>query len=146
MYYLVLYQLGGIHKGIQAQHVATAYGRSHPENLEYKQWADKDKTTIILSAGGSIELTDAISQLRANNITHEIFEEPDLYDKPTIVCFLVDERVWDKIKYPEPQPTFADLLTLFDPSTPSAQSIWEKEIGGKKNVFLRSFLPKFRRA
>lgn len=135
MYSLVLYQFKGIHQGIQSQHVITDYGQTHPDNLEYKQWANKDKTTIIKSVGGSVELIDAIAQLLTNDITHKVFKEPDLYNMPTAVCFLVDERVWNKIKYPEPMV--------------SSQEEWDNymdKIGGKKNMFLRSFVSNYRLA
>jgi len=146
MYSLVLYQLDGIHKGIQTQHAITEYGQAHPENLEYKQWANKDKTTIILSAGGSIELIDAIEQLVANDITYAIFKEEDLYDKPTAVCFLVDERVWDKKKWPDPSTYFMPSNTMGTLVPTRSYENFHEEIGGNKNIFLRSFLPNYRRA
>lgn len=135
MYSLVLYQLKGIHQGIQSQHAITDYGQAHPENLEYKQWANKDKTTIIKSAGSSDGLISAIAELISNDITHKVFKEPDLYDMPTAVCFLADERAWDFKKYPEPMA--------------STQEEWDEylnRIGGKKNLFLRSFLLNYRLA
>lgn len=138
MYSLVLYQFKGIQQGIQTQHAITDYGQAHPENLDYKQWANKDKTTIILSAGGSIELVDAIAQLIANDITHKTFKEPDLYDMPTAVCFLVDERIWDKIKYPDVPYQYRDNMQMI--------ADFNKILGNEKNIFLRSFLSNYRLA
>ncbi len=141
MYSLVLYQLGAIHKGIQTQHVITEYSQTNPEQVEYKQWATKDKTTIILDVGGSNDMEDAIQQLFRNNIRSMGFREPDLYDKFTAVCFLVDERVWDKEKYPDPK------YPLTDP--PINKEVVDadllKLLGTKENVFLRSFLRQYKR-
>jgi len=142
MYCLVLYQLKPIQQGIQAQHAITEYAENHFNNPDYRQWASQDKTTIVLSVGGSNELTDALLQLRENKIIYKLFQEEDLYNQPTAMCFLVDERVWDKKKYPDPiyhnnyppinkEVIDVDLLKL---------------VGNEKNVFLRSFLSNYKLA
>lgn len=135
MYSLVLYQLKPIQQGIQSQHAITDYAENYFNDPVYRQWASIDKTTIILSVGGSNQLIDAIVQLLSNNIPHKIFREPDLYDVPTAVCFLVDERVWDKLKYPDPAVNSGEEWDLY-----------VKNIGGNQNLFLRSFLSNYRLA
>lgn len=145
MYSLVLYQLKPIHQGIQSQHAITEYAEKYFSDPQYRRWATKDKTTIILNAGGSNELADAIFKLHQNEISYTPFYEPDLFDCPTAVCFLVDERVWNKEKYPEPEPTMNDMLTIFLPQL-AKPSDWVEKIGGKKNLFLRLFLANYKRA
>lgn len=145
MYSLVLYQLKPIQQGIQTQHATTEYAEKYFNNPNYRRWAEKDRTTIILSAGGSKQLSVALFQLNENRIAHAPFYEPDLYDAPTAVCFLVDERVWNKEKYPEPDPSLSDLLiNLFQ--SQKLISKWEEDIGGQQNVFLRSFLSNYKLA
>jgi hypothetical protein len=66
----------------------------------------------------------------------ETFNEPDLGDQLTAVVFLVEERVWDKKKYP-------DLTdSVFDEDW--TEGIEEKELN--KILFLREFLSQFRLA
>jgi hypothetical protein len=101
MYSMVLRQLTPIQKGIQSAHAVVDYMYARPNSEELRQWADIDKTLIVLDAGTSQDLQDAIQWLKDNNIEHSVFKEPDLYDMPTAVCFLADERVWDTEAYPD---------------------------------------------
>jgi len=45
-------------------------------------------------------LNKAEDELVGMEITYARFHEPDLGDQLTAVVFLVDERVYDKVKYP----------------------------------------------
>ncbi len=54
-----------------------------------------------MDAGTSQDLQEVIQWLKDNHIEHRVFKEPDLYDMPTAVCFLADERVWDTETYPD---------------------------------------------
>lgn len=83
---------------------------------------------------GSIQKYE--QSLRENKIKHECFFEPDLNDTMTGIVFLVDERVFNREKYPD-----------FEPSNEKGVYLeWVKLIGGKKNEFLRGFLKNFRLA
>ena len=73
--------------------------------------------------------------------------EPDLGDCLTSVVFLVDDRVFDRVTWPE-----YDGLT-YDDGTPDPTEYWEwkmkfseSEIEADKIVWLRDWLPKFRLA
>jgi len=108
MYSLVLRQLTPIQKGIQTAHAVVDYARKVQNEsvgvdvvVGYAQWADTDKTLIVLDAGTSQDLEEAIDFLKNNNIVQTVFREPDLYNMPTAVCFLADERVWDTETYPD---------------------------------------------
>ena len=105
---MVLRQLTPIQKGIQSAHAVVDYARKVKNEsvgldvvVGYTQWADTDKTLIVLDAGTSQDLEEAINFLKDNNIVHAVFREPDLYNMPTAVCFLTDERVWDTETYPD---------------------------------------------
>lgn len=107
MYSMVLRQLTPMQKGIQSLHAVVDYSEMMKNDAidedtknAYNDWANRDKTMIVLDAGTSQDLQDAITFLRNQKIIHKVFCEPDLYDMPTAVCFIADERVWDTKTYP----------------------------------------------
>lgn len=142
MYSLVLYQLKPIQQGIQSQHAITEYAEEFFNDPAYRQWASTNKTTIILSVGGSIQMLNAIEQLTVADISFKEFRESDLYDQVTAVCFLADERVWDKKKHPDFEPSLVSMI--FHNEAPLREYI--EKIGGEKNFFLRSFLQQYKLA
>lgn len=101
MYSLVLRQLTPIQKGIQTAHAVADYVFDNRDVDECDAWVCCDKTLIVLDAGTSQDLLDTIQWLKDNNVKHTVFKEPDLYDMPTAVCFLADERIWDCETYPD---------------------------------------------
>jgi hypothetical protein len=70
------------------------------------------------------------------NVRYEKFYEPDLGDQLTAIVFVVDERVFNKTKYPDPQP-FA---------TEKEFDLFLETIGGITNYNLRIFLKQFKLA
>ena len=157
MYGLVNYQLSGIQKGIQFGHAVVEYGLSYGETEGYQKWANKDKTFIILNGGTTNSrrfdgefvgtLNRYSGELSEKGIKNSIFHEPDLGDCLTSVVFLVDDRVFDRVVWPE-----YDGLT-YDDGTPDPTEYWEwkmkfseSEIEADKIIWLRDWLPKFRLA
>jgi hypothetical protein len=59
------------------------------------------------------------------------FYEPDLGDQLTAFCLIIDERVFNRKKYPE-----------YDTDILGGQSYeeWVDTIGGEENVFIRNLL------
>ena len=107
MYSMVLRQLNPMQKGIQSLHAVVEYSeKMKSDNIDanikkaYNKWAKKDKTMIVLDAGTSVDLINAIYELIQLNVPHAVFYEEDLYGMNTVVCFLADERVWDTKNYP----------------------------------------------
>ena len=107
MYSMVLRQLNPMQKGIQSLHAVVEYGEKMKSgNIDanikkaYNKWAKEDKTMIVLDAGTSVDLINAIYELIQLNVPHAVFYEEDLYGMNTVVCFVADERVWDTKKYP----------------------------------------------
>lgn len=146
MYDLVPYNISPIQQGIQFGHAVVEYGLQHGRKVEYQSWAKQWKTFIILN-GGTTNITHTIRKrgslnmhldlLVANEIPHSTFYEPDLGDQLTAVVFIVDERVFNKEKYPDP-------LSLQD-RIPS----WTAKLNNKdynKIMFLREFLSQFKLA
>lgn len=152
MYGLVPYNISPIQQGIQFGHAVVEYGRNTDgiKNMEalYKNWADNWKTFIILNGGTTntkFSIDDGLPfgsmnrhllTLAELDIPHASFYEPDLGDQLTAIVFIVDERIFNKTKYPEPQP-FA---------TNNEIEMFIEAIGGEKNYKLRTFLNQFRLA
>ena len=109
MYGLVPYNISPIQQGIQFGHAVVEYSINRYGTYDdYQQWAKEDKTFIILNGGTTNDneerlgsLNKSVRRLEDICIPHATFHEPDLGDQLTAVVFLVDERVWDKEKYPE---------------------------------------------
>lgn len=155
MYHLVLYSLSPIQKGIQAYHAGVEYMLKYGDTEEYKQWSEIDKTVIILDGGTSNKEgrsaydNIAVSSnfgtmekhhqtLHENKIPFACFFEPDLNNSTTAIAFLVDEKVWDKEKYPDPL-----IPTDYDKDYALSQlTSWY----GGETAFLRIFLKQFKLA
>jgi len=116
MYGLVNYQLTGIQQGIQFGHAVVEYGQevksfdliNNIELNKYNDWADSWKTFIVLGGGTTNinpdrlgTLNQHLQTLKDNNILCSPFYEPDLGDQLTSIVFIVDERVFNREKYPD---------------------------------------------
>ncbi len=110
MYGLVPYNISPIQQGIQFGHAVVEYSLEygHKSDDPYLQWARNDKTFIILNGGTTNNnkerygtLNNAKINLHSLGVQLATFHEPDLGDQLTAIVFLVDERVWDREKYPE---------------------------------------------
>ena len=149
MYGLVPYNISDIQKGIQFGHSVVRYGRKVAKdellseyNKQYMEWADNHETFIILDGGTTntrkdIEgnylgsLNNFHKQLTDKGILTSDFYEPDLGDQLTAFCLILDERVFNREKYPE-----------YDTNILGGQSYeeWVDTIGGEENVFIRNLL------
>jgi hypothetical protein len=184
MYGLVPYNISPIQQAIQFGHAVVEYGQKMKKlpfndievTKKYDDWADNWKTFIILNGGTtnhktSLEdglpfgsLNNHLLTLMDNDVEFVQFNEPDLGDQLTAVVFIVDERVFNKNKYPDFEnwviEKYGDLITGGGTSYQVAKRIkestskkdqkvyqeWVKLIGGEKNAFLRDFLKNFRLA
>ena len=185
MYGLVPYNISPIQQAIQFGHAVVEYGQKmkklgeHKQSLnkQYDEWADKWKTFIILNGGTtnhktSLEdglpfgsLNNHLLTLMDNDVEFSSFNEPDLGDQLTAVVFIVDERVFNRKKYPDFEDwvieKYGDLINGDDDTTykiakrvkestskedQKVYQSWVKLVGGEKNVFLRDFLRNFRLA
>ena len=179
MYGLTNYQLTGIQKGIQFLHGVVEYSqmvnRIGGETLSiYNDWANDHKTVILLNGGTTNyrtkddgfpfgSLNQHVIKLDENKVDFATFNEPDLGDQLTSVVFIVDERVFNRKKYPDFEDwimeNYGELVRTdyYTSSYMLAQQIknsdskadkkvyeeWIKIVGGEKNVFLRDFLKNF---
>ena len=184
MYGLVPYNISPIQQAIQFGHAVVEYGQkmkylgehSQSLNTQYNDWADNWKTFIILNGGTtnhktSLEdglpfgsLNNHLLTLMDNGIEFAQFNEPDLGDQLTAVVFIVDERVFNRKKYPDFEDwvieNYGDLIVGNGSAYQIANEIrnskskhdkkvykeWINLVGGENNVFLRAFLKNFRLA
>ena len=173
MYGLVPYNLSPIQQGIQFGHAVQEFNNYAFKHLQsslyptveemnlanaFHKWRTVDKTFIILNGGttNDVKLNDgvphgtlnqSIDELMFNKVTYVTFRERDLQNAVTAVVFLVDERVWNKKKYPprniNPQPPSDGISSAAVYMQPETEEAYTKRLGGEQNVWLRQFLSKF---
>ena len=126
-YGLVNYQLTGIQQGIQFGHAKDEYlieildlliggkefqYRSLEESRNianvFLKWLKEDKTYIILNGGTTNTNPERLGTLNKHalalkelGVMTASFYEPDLGDQLTAVVFIIDERVFNREKYPD---------------------------------------------
>lgn len=161
MYGLVPYNLSPIQQGIQFGHAVVEYSLQFGHDQWYNRWAKNDKTFIILNGGTTNSrrfdgksigsLNRYREELRDRDILFADFYEPDLGDQLTAVVFLVDDRVFDREKWPDYDGQFRNITALEgEPETTEFKN-WkmkfdEKEKVADNIVWMRDWLKNFRLA
>jgi hypothetical protein len=168
MYFFVPYNISPIQQAIQAGHSALEYADKYGSDEEYIIFVREWKTWIILDGGTTNDgrdftgiaqgiLNQIGDQLLENDIKFAYFQEPDLNDALTALCFICDERVFNKKDYPDFVNYFIDNYRSSAPAseivgirmlsnealieyTPDRYKEWVRLVGGVKNVFLRELL------
>ena len=158
MYGLVAYNISPIQQGIQFGHAVVEYGLKYFNTEDYQSWANEYKTFIILNGGttndnierpGTLNIHSAI--ISEMSIDYAEFYEPDLGDQLTSVVFLVDEKVFNKEKYPDYNgPIITDGLGKSVPLGTNYE-MWKKQFNTTsdnvaKILRMREFLKNFRLA
>lgn len=165
MYGMVAYQLTGEQSGIQFAHALTKYAYKYHDNVYYKDWVENVMTKILLNGGttnedGSGTLQQHIEKLISLGVDVISFQEPDLNNATTAICFLVKEQVWNKDKfyvsynnnlseYPSFEEIKSEYLQLVDCDNNGIDYRFVKSIndmGGLDTLELRNFLSKFKLA
>ena len=95
MYHVVMYNLSGIQKGIQAGHAALEYADLHAGTEMYREFIKDHKTWIILDGGGSKEMEEYLRIIKSLGVPHAFFREPDLNDAISAITFLYDAKSKD---------------------------------------------------
>jgi hypothetical protein len=157
MYGLVPYNLSPIQQGIQFGHAVVEYGLDFFETEEYQEWARRDKTFIILNGGTTNDNNMRLGTLQKNyfeltdrGIKVGEFHEPDLGDQMTAVVFIVDDRVFDKVNWPDYEGDAIEEK-LKGRSLETQYYEWKMKFAKTEKeadqiVFLREFLKNFRLA
>lgn len=146
MYSLVLSQLNPIQKGVQTTHGVVEYANKFASDEEYRQWAETDKTLIMLDGGTYQEMMSIYDSLKEMGVKFGMFQEPDLNYLTTSITFLADERVWNCEQYPSwenlPQcPCTIDCnMKAPDPNDYMPYKGWVEMMGGAANVELRKLI------
>jgi len=172
LYFFVPYNISDIQKGIQCGHAVEKYVYQHGKTEEYEDYYENSKTWIILNGGTTnmdLDNPGTLDQIwrdivHFNNVHHDerieikkaYFQEPDLNNALTSLCFLADERVWDYETYIDLKdfiitkniPTdyqlqslirrtdYEELKTRYSPEYKE----WVESLGGIKNVYLRELI------
>ena len=169
-YFFVPYNISPIQQAIQAGHAAIDYAFRYGDSEEFKLFAQVYKTWIILDGGTTNErrdlegivmgsLNQIADDLQANDIQFAFFQEPDLNDALTALCFICDERVFNRKDYPDFVDYILDVIYPRKEYIPSPQSVvilrmdkkpeetyseyykeWVRFVGGVQNVFLRELI------
>jgi hypothetical protein len=167
MYFFVPYNISPIQQAIQAGHAALEYANKFKDDPEFIDFVENYKTWIILNGGTTNDMIDVdgcyygtLNQLEGqlspagndHKIHYSTFREPDLNNALTALCFIVDERVFNKKDYPdfkyfaiqELGDSRLESIVLSEDSLkeefPTTYEKWLKLIGGKKNEFLKQLL------
>lgn len=139
MYCLVLRQLSPIQKGVQSVHACLEYVNKYGKTQEYQDYFNNDKTLIMLDGGTAPELEEIMLFLENSDINAEYFTEPDLNNCITAICFLANERVWNKLSYPNVEVFYSqnDGFTLEE-----HRNNWIKHVmnNDMKSVALRDLI------
>jgi hypothetical protein len=155
MYGFVPYNLSPIQQGIQFGHAVVEYGLEFFDTQQYQDWAKYDKTFIILNGGTTNDnpanlgtLQQHYFELTDRGIQVGEFHEPDLGDQMTAVVFLVDDRVFDKVMWPDYNgPWYIDEITPIETDYYEwKMKFAETEKEAETIIFLRKFLKNFRLA
>ena len=155
MYFFVPYNLSPIQQGIQAGHAALEYASKFGNNDDYKSFVTNDKTWIILNGGTTNNnmfgtMQDILMELHSIGVNLSIFQEPDINDALTAICFLTSEVVWDYETYPDfydwltqSYPEYFDTALKYKKHQDLLDNEYYKEwmgLMGEKNVLLRNLL------
>ena len=138
MYVLSIRHLSGVNKGCQGIHSSQEYANKYHFEKDYQQHVTTDKTLIMLDGGSHPDMIEIERILVENDIHHTVFNEPDLDNLVTSICFLADERVWDKKYFKSYQDYYVYFLEFhgtdlaFSDELPSYEE-WLTHIGGVKN-------------
>jgi hypothetical protein len=155
----VPYNLSPIQQGIQFGHAVVEYGLEFGTTPAYQKWAREDKTFIILNGGTTNtrfnadghdhigSLNNHRQLLSDEGVQFRSFFEPDLGDQLTAMVFLVDDRVFDKVAWPDfDSRNYPDIHDEFQYYTEWKRKFAETEKEANQIVFLRDFLKNFRLA
>jgi hypothetical protein len=140
MYCLAEKHLSSIQKAIQSAHAIVEYGLTYGNTPEYKQWAKKDKTIVILDGGNSIDLDSIKDQLRCEGWPFEVFYEPDMDNFMTAIAFLAPDRVYD---YKNWGVSYDDYREKVYPGK-AHYDTWLNDIGGKPAEAVKSIISSLR--
>lgn len=151
MYFFVPYNISPIQQAIQAGHAALEYANllhNYEGFKEFMKW----KTWIILNGGTTNTeydengiplgtMNQLVRQLDEQQILFTEFYEPDLNNALTAICFICDERVFNREVYLDWEKYIEEHYnTGGNLSLDELREVWVKMLGGEKNAFLRELI------
>lgn len=133
-----MYNISSMQKGVQTSHAIIDYAMKYGSNYDFRSYAENDKTIIILDGGSYQDMIELKLNLDKLNLKYGYFEEPDLNNCLTSICFLADERVWNLKDYPDYETWYKNKYNTSEISfDDKPYSEYSKLIGGEKNFFFK---------
>lgn len=113
--------LSGIHAGIQSAHSIAELFVKYPNDLMLKQWAQEDKTIVVLNGGYAKNLQIIAEILTETNFAWSSFHESEeaLGGVLTNVCVILDQSIY------ELQSLYNEIRSNFTHSIPSDERLLE---------------------
>jgi len=164
MCFFTLSQLSDIDKGIQCGYAALIYANDFGKTEQFINYINDWNEWIIFNGkttGNKIcgidrigYINQIVNQLDDNNINYSSYFEKKLNFALTTICFIVDERIYNKFNYPEFVDYLIDKISI-DNKLESSEFVKLKitklddlilkyntyyNVGGEQNVFLRNLL------
>lgn len=139
LYAFVEKHLSPLDKGIQVAHSIVEYSNKYVNTDEYKQWANTDKTIVVLNGGSVKDIEELIKTFKENQIKYAVFQEPDMGGVVTSLCLIVDSNIYEFDTLSDYTCTLigeeSDKLSELgqEDFLKYAESKWLKLIGGSKN-------------
>ena len=140
MYCLAERHLSSIQKAIQSAHAVVEYSLKYGDTFDYKKWAEVDKTLIVLDGGCVPDLSEHTEILSQFNYPFAVFNEPDLGDILTCVCFIADDRIYD---YKNWGVSYDDYREKVYPGK-AHYDTWLNDIGGPKAEAVKMLISNLR--
>ena len=95
MYFLVMYNLSSVQKGIQAGHAALEYSQKYKNDKDYLDFVKNHKTFIVLDGGSSSDMKRHLNTLGCWNMKCAAFHEPDLNNSISAIACVLDEDTYE---------------------------------------------------
>jgi hypothetical protein len=95
MYFLVMYNLSPIQKGIQAGHAALEYSQKYKNDPDYLNFVANHKTFIVLDGGSSRDMECHLETLDKMGVDYAEFREPDLNDSVSAIACILSEKEYN---------------------------------------------------
>lgn len=127
--------LSGIHAGIQSAHSIVEVVMNHPQHPTLKQWAEHDKTIVVLN-GGYAKNLHIIAQLLADtDLAWAPFYESDeaLDGAITNVCVILDQSIY------ELQSLYYDIRSMITNVIPTEERLLEMLFESASTLYNRQY-------
>lgn len=127
LYFFVLDKISNIQKGIGMGKAALKYF------IDKEYLADEYEPWLVLNVSSNKhKMNDIKTILNKHAVDYTSYKDPNLNNTLTIICLLVDERVYNINKYPDWDKDNSEVT----------YDRWVSLMGGQSNIVLRELINK----